>query len=400
MTRVSALKSIGLSTIIFGALVLLTASTGCGSIGDSLFGDGDDNSGGDPNANNSSGGFTNGTSGGSNNGTSGAVGNVGQVTPTSACASAHGGAVLSPISLVFMIDRSGSMQGENGGTQNLAVRWNPVKSGLSTFFADPASSNVSASLSFFPIGGGQSPDCNFQHYMAPTVALTQLPNGAAFSNAFAQGPDGMTPTFAALKGAIETAKTIKAGGKNAAVVLATDGEPRGCEKEGNTITNIEKVAADGLAEGIKTYVIGVGPSTGNLNSFASNGGTKQAIMIPTNNTAQVSADLIAAIGNIATTLLGCNFGLPAAPAGQTLDVNAVNVNYTAPNGTATTLAYSQDCSNPQGWHYDNTAAPKEIILCTNSCNTAQAELGAKLDIIFGCATQVPPGGTDPNGNVH
>ena len=155
----------------------------------------------------------------------------------------------------------------------------------------------------------------------------------------------------------------------------------------------------GVADGIKTYIIGVGPNTGNLNGFASKGGTASAIMIPTNNAAQVSADLLKAIGQIASSLLGCNYTLPAPPAGQTLNVNAVNVNYTPAGGTAKTLAYSADCSNKDGWHYDSTTSPKEVILCTNSCATAKAEAGAKLDIIFGCATAVPPGQADPNGNV-
>ena len=123
-------------------------------------------------------------------------------------------------------------------------------------------------------------------------------------------------------------------------------------------------------------------------------------MIPTNDTAQVSEDLIKAIGQIKSSLLGCNYGLPTPPTGQTLDVNAVNVNYTAPNAALTTLAYSPDCANANGWHYDSTSAPKEVVLCGGSCNTAKAQVGAKLDIVFGCATAVPPGGVDPNGNVR
>lgn len=394
-----------MKSVLASILVGVVAFVGCGSES------GDDGS----NGGTSNGGIGfddgkngDGTSGG--NGSNGGVGTVENVDPNSACASAHDGAVLAPISLVFMIDRSTSM--ERDGRQNTAnLRWNPVKNGLSTFFNDPNSANVSASLAFFPVnnpGGGGGGDqnrtnCNVSAYQNAVVPMTQLPNGAAFSSAFDQGPDGFTPTVPALEGAIETAKAVKATGKNVAVVLATDGEPNSCPANlGNTaayVNAVNEVAAKGLAAGIKTYVIGVGPSTGNLNSFAEKGGTGQAIMIPTNNAAQVSADLIKAIGQIASSLLGCNYGLPAPPAGQTLDVNKVNVNYTPAGGVATTLAYSHDCSNPNGWHYDDVNAPKEIILCNASCETAKAAVGAKLDIIFGCTTAVPPGGTDPNGNV-
>jgi hypothetical protein len=192
---------------------------------------------------------------------------------------------------------------------------------------------------------------------------------------------------------------VKDTGKNVAVVLATDGQPDGCDA-GNDINGVKEVAADGLNDGIKTYVIGVGPSTGNLDGMAQSGGTGNAIMIPTNDAAQVSADLIAAIGQIANSMLGCNFSLPAPPSGQTLDVNAVNVNYTPPGGPSKTLAYSGDCSNPNGWHYDSTTAPKEIILCSAACDVAQATRGARLDIIFGCATEVPEGSMDPSGNIR
>ncbi|HVJ95063.1 MAG TPA: vWA domain-containing protein [Labilithrix sp.] len=389
-----------LSSMMVGAALF----AGCGLSGDSTFADGTLPGGG----NGPGGGFgesdgdgdgdgDGGGAGGNGNGSSGGVGEVGNVDPNSACATASDGAVLQPISLVFMIDRSRSMV-QSGAR---ATRWDPVRSGLQTFFADPKSSTVSASLSFFPIlpnmAGGR---CQSTTYETPVVEMTQLPNLGAFSNAFKQEPDGTTPTRPALKGALFQAKAEKETGKNVAVVLATDGQPNGCSAEVDDIESVKDVAADGLKDGIRTYVIGVGPSTGNLDGMAQSGGTGKAILIPTNNAAQVSADLIAAVGQIASSLLGCNFGLPAPPAGQTLDVNAVNVNYTPPGGASKTLAYSADCSNPNGWHYDSTTAPKEIILCNAACEVAQAQLGAKLDIIFGCATEVPEGGMDPSGNVR
>lgn len=391
-------------TTVLGASSLFLATAffaGCGTDGDSTFKNGNGGAGGDPSSTGNTfgtptgnGDGTNGSSGG-NSSSVGNAGNVGNVDPTAACATSNAGTALPPISLVFMIDRSGSMQ-KDGNTTTVDVRWNPVKGGLTSFFTDPASSNISASIAFFPIGG-DNPSCTSADYRTPVVGMTQLPNATAFANAFNTGPAGKTPTEPALQGALDNARAVKAQGKNVAVVLATDGEPNGCSSDS---AGVQAIAAAGLTDGIKTYVIGVGPSTGNLNDFANKGGTGSAIMIPTNNTAQVSSDLIKAIGSIASSLLGCNYPLPAPPAGQTLDVNAVNVNYTPAGGKETTLAYSADCANADGWHYDSTTAPKEVILCKNSCDTAQAAVGAKLDIIFGCATAVPDGGTDPNGNVH
>ena len=394
MSRFGSLKMLfGASSMMMGAVIF----AGCGSSSDSTFPDGTESAGNGINDGKSFGdGTENGNGTGNGNGNGSGAGNVGNVDPNSACATASDGAVLQPISLVFMIDRSGSMRRE-GGQSTANVRWNPVKNGLTTFFGDPASSNVSASLAFFPIRNNDQSVCSSAQYQNAVVPMTKLPNAAAFSSAFDTGPDGGTPTEPALRGAIDAAKVVKAGGKNVAVVLATDGAPNDCNSDR---AGVEQIAASGLADGIKTFVIGVGPNTGPLNSFAEKGGTGTAIMIPTNDAAQVSADLLKAIGQIASSLLGCNYGLPAPPDGQTLDVNAVNVNYTPPGAGSKTLPYSADCSNPEGWKYDNVAAPKEVILCANACNTAKSQVGAKLDIIFGCATAVPPGGVDPSGNVR
>lgn len=394
MLRIGSLKvSLSASSIVAAILF-----AGCGSSDGSEFTDkpsGETNS----NSSNSSGfgstGDGDGTGDGNGDNTS-TPGNVGNVDPNSACATASDGAELQPINLVFMIDRSGSMKSENGKS-TINVRWNPVKDGLTAFFGDPASKKISASLAFFPINDNKDNTvCDATAYQSAVVPMTQLPNAAAFSSAFDKGPNGYTPTVPALQGALDAARAVKAEGKNVAVVLATDGAPKGCS---SNATGVQTVAAAGVDDGIKTYVIGVGPNTGNLDNFANSGGTGSAIMIPTNNAAQVSADLLDAIGQIASSLLGCNYTLPAPPEGQTLNVNAVNVNYTPPDGAAKTLAYSADCSNKDGWHYDSTTAPKEIVLCANACSTAKAEAGAKLDIIFGCATAVPPGQTDPSGNV-
>lgn len=364
---------------------------GCGSTDNSEFGEGGSAATGGTSSSGQLGSS-------SSSGSSGApqdpnsVGNVGNVSPTDACATSNAGTALEPISLVFMIDRSGSM-GDSQQQQNLAVRWTPVKDGLTTFFGDPASTNLEASLAFFPIISGKNSVCTSSSYQSPVVAMTALPNAAPFSSAFSNtGPNGGTPTQPALQGALDYAATVKAGGKKVAVVLATDGEPNDCSSSASGVANI---AATGVNAGIKTYVIGVGPNTGNLDTIAAGGGTTKAIMIPTNNPSQVSSDLIKAVGNIASSLLGCDYPLPTPPAGQTLDVNKVNVNFTAPNAPTKTLAYSADCSNADGWHYDSTTAPTKITLCTNACNTAQNTPGAKLDVIFGCQIAAPPGETLP-----
>ncbi len=368
----------------------------CGSSGDDSVFKGGTSGGASGTSGGASGGFgtsggASGTSGGASGGTSGGAGTVGNVDPSSACATSSAGADLDPVSLVFMIDRSGSM---GGGAAS--VRWNPVVAGLEAFYADAGSKNIESSLAFFPINDKDGKSvCTSASYQTQAVAMSPLPDDTSFRNAFkATGPGGGTPTSPALTGAIEYAKTIKAAGKKVAIVLATDGQPNDCS---STVSGVANVAASGVTAGIKTYVVGVGPDTGNLDQIATGGGTSKAIMIPTSDPAQVSTDLRKAVGVIAASLLGCQYNLPAPPSGQSLDVNSVNVNYTPGAGTLSTLKYSADCSNAGGWHYDNPAAPTKIVMCPSICDTLTKDTsGGKVSIVFGCKTAGAEGGV-PGG---
>jgi hypothetical protein len=229
--------------------------------------------------------------------------------------------------------------------------------------------------------------------------MTALPDATDFSAALdATSPGQGTPTLPAENGAISYAQSVQAtlkAGEKVAIVLATDGDPNDCS---STAANVGAAAA-AVASTIPTYVIGVGPDTTNLDTIATGGGTSKAIMIATNNTAQVSADLRAAIGKIKAEQLGCEYTLPPPPAGKTLDVNAVNVDYTPAGGATQTLTYSASCSNANGWHYDSVTSPTKIIMCANSCAVLKADTGGKVDIIFGCAIAAPPGSTLPGGGV-
>lgn len=374
-----------------GAIGLVVVA-GCGSSGDgSTFGSsgssGDSSLAGGPGSIGSSGG-ADGTGADGGHG-AGAVGNV---TPGSACANSSSGLASLPAYLVFMYDRSISMGDSVGGGQ---TKWTACKAGLDAFFSDPASASIHASLTFFGVDSqASSADCRASSYVTPAVAMTSLPSASFGTQIGATGPTTDTPTLAALQGALQYAQTVKSGltdGGKVAVVLVTDGNPHGCS--GNTVAAV-KAAAAASAATIPTYVIGIGKSLTNLNDIAAGGGTT-AIMIDTATPAQVTADIQSAIAQIKAAQLGCDYSLPPPPAGQTLDVNAVNVDYTPGGGTMKTLAYSADCSDANGWHYDNPASPAKIITCPSICSTLQADRGGKVDIIFGCTTSVPPGGTLP-----
>jgi uncharacterized protein YegL len=393
MARRATLSSTSLC--IAGVLVAV-AAVACGSSSDSTFGDPNGGTG-DPNG--TSGGNTafggtsgavGGTSGGTSgtSGTSGGVGAVKPVSATDACASSNAGVDALPIYLVFMVDKSGSM-----GGSAMSVKWTPAVAALKDFFADPTSANIHASLAFFK----SNDECNVNSYATPAVAMQALPDATAFATALnANSPSGGTPTLPAEQGALQYAGTVAAGlkaGEKVAVVLVTDGDPNDCN---SSSTNVAAAAAT-VAATIKTYVIGVGTEVSKLDEIATGGGTAPHIQVNTTSAATTSADLRTAIGKIKAAQLSCDYTLPPPPTGKTIDVNAVNVNYTT-GGATTTLGYSADCSNAGGWHYDSTTAPTKIIMCPTVCKTLQNDTsGGKVDIVFGCSTAVTGGGPPPGG---
>lgn len=88
------------------------------------------------------------------------------------------------------------------------------------------------------------------------------------------------------------------------------------------------------------------------------------------------------------TRVACELTIPAAPTGEKLDPNRVNVTYTpGGGGMATTVPKdeSADClAGANGWQFN--ADKTKILLCGDACKKVQADLGAKVDVQFGCAT--------------
>jgi hypothetical protein len=366
---------------VFGAIALLVA---CGGSSGSVFGDGNNSSGS-----------------GNNNGSSGDQGSFSTdpVGTNAACVTSLKSASLPPVNLVLMYDKSGSMgDPAEGGDPN--QKWIPVNTGMKAFFSDPASAGYNASLQFFPAPGDVTATCGAA-YATPLVPLTSLGTPAALISALdAAKPQGGTPTLPALQGAITyaTATAKSNPDEKTVVVLITDGEPgmmvngtfqAGCSN--NDISHIAATAqtANAAAPPIPTYVIGVGSSfdVTNLNQIAAAGGTKQAFIVSVSDPTQTKTQLQQAFDAIRSQVkVGCDFGLPAPPAGQQLDKNRVNVGFTAGGGQETPLVYSADCSAPNGWHYDDINNPTKIELCASTCSTVQADHNGKLTIAFGCIT--------------
>ncbi|MBK9263629.1 MAG: VWA domain-containing protein [Polyangiaceae bacterium] len=293
-----------------------------------------------------------------------------------ACATTKAESRRIPVDIVFLIDRSGSMGG---------AKWEGTKSALNTFFNDPASAGISAGMVYFP---AQKPDvCNPASYSTLDVPISVLPaNAFELTNSIPFYPLGSsTPTWPALKGTLAAATAYQDShpGHKVIVVLATDGDPTGCQP-----LEIDLIAALATSarnyNGVRTYVIGVAGSTiANLDKIAEAGGTTKAYDI----TKDIS-EFAATIAEIRKETLACDFELPAPPDGMELVPDIVNFTYT-PNGMGEPKIVPRaddlaDCKDLPGWYYDSNLAPTKLILCPASCATVQADVNAKVEVLFGC----------------
>jgi len=258
--------------------------------------------------------------------------------------------------------------------------------------------------------------CDVPDYSGLAVPFAALPGAATAVNAALAEriPNSLTPTHAALQGAVAAAKAQQTARPEAvvAVVLSTDGIPNTringtsrCTDDPPTIAAVAAAARNGTPS-IKTFVIGVlspqdntANATQTLNSIAASGGTTSASIIGASATTQ--ADFIAALQKIRAQSLPCELALPVPKVG-TPDYNKVNVVYTDPvtkaQSTIQFVGGAAQCNaTTGGWYYDvdhkTGAKPTKVILCPATCATVQKGLGT-VDIVQGCETK-----TDPPANV-
>jgi hypothetical protein len=318
-----------------------------------------------------------------------------------------------PVDMYFLVDSSASMSEKVMG----GSKWDVVSQALIGFLGDPRNEGTGVGIGYFPTGVGATctagqPDCVcipiinlclpqtggscvVADYATPSVPLA-LPSivASVISNITAHTIAGGTPTRPAVEGALQYLDgwAEQHPDRKAVLVLATDGDPLGCDA--NTPQDIAALAAAALAGpyGIKTFVIGVGRSLQTLNLVAQAGGTDQAFLVDTGgDVAQQFADALDQIRGVASP---CDFSIPT-DAGPHMAVNPakINVSYTPTGSSDATLVQQTfngdpaNCGSNGGWYYDNPAAPTTIKLCDATCSSLS---GGSIQVEFGCDTIVQP----------
>jgi hypothetical protein len=318
-----------------------------------------------------------------------------------------------PVDMYFLVDSSGSMdQPVAGGS-----KWDVISSALIGFLEDPRSVGTGAGIGYFPVETGSCSSgqsgcicipiinlcfateggaCEASDYATPAVELAVPAQTATIvSNINDHEIGGGTPTRPALEGALGYLNqwASQHPERKSVLVLATDGDPEGCET--NTPQDAADVAASALSgpNAIRTFVIGVGSSLGSLNLVAQAGGTDRAFLVDTGG--DVAKEFADALDEIRGAAASCDFSIPAASSNaEPIDPSKVNVSY-LPNGTTkptrvpqTALGDPANCNGSGGWYYDDPAAPTAIKLCEATC---QALSTGTIQVEFGCDTiQQPP----------
>jgi hypothetical protein len=309
------------------------------------------------------------------------------------CSSASATAKPLPVDILVLLDRSGSMilsvpgtAGDGGFT--FLSRWDSMRMALANFVMSPDAAGLSVGLAFFPTTGLD--ECSVADYAKPTVPIGALPGvGPAFVAAMnATFPDGGTPTLPAMQGAIEYARQREMMlGRRTAIALATDGEPNECNSTVQTVSDAASMAA---ADGIYTFVIGVGSSMASFSAIALAGGTKTAYNVEN----ATPAELAMAFKGIQmqAARLACTFMVPPPPPGEMLDPFRVNVTFTPSANPTQAFGISivpgrNDCGPMGGWYVDDLTNPTKLTLCDASCQKVNSAGEGSLSLLFGCVAK-------------
>lgn len=348
-------------------------------------------------------------SGGGNTGGSGAGNGV-----ETCAAEKHEGERV-PANLLFVIDRSGSMdcylppnqssaECENGveppGIPITAPsKWTATKEALSgALDALVAQGDVRAGVSMFPRDkkeGDVKLECHVESQPnSPIEDLTEDYKDSLWSLVETFDPWGETPLAGATILGYKHLHDEFTGDGRKFLVLITDGF-ESCALETSYPEDLKNHYVPGaLSVGIQTFVIGVPGSEGgreDLSRIAYEGGTASSATCNdaagdadvchfdlTDSSTDLTTDLEAALGEIRNSLISCELKLPEAE-GAAVDASQVIV---LVNDEHALEDNSGPCENGvDGWQYN--AARDGIVLCGSACEGA-SEPDATVVIGLGC----------------
>jgi Mg-chelatase subunit ChlD len=348
------------------------------------------------------------------------------------CAASTQVAELTTANLLFVIDKSGSMEcNPPNGDADLAARcatfpqkedpnerskWEVTHAALvNALDTLSMQSNVRAGLMLFPVPERAPASVSRSEESCYVDGLAEVEIGGLGARnraALDEVLDGVTPggetplVGATILGYKYLSEALLAGSVtgNNFVVLLTDGAET-CAR--NLLTElVERDVPTARQWNIRTFVIGAPGSEqarSLLSEIAYQGGTAASAgcshgssradrgdcHFDMTESADLATDLNAALQEISRTkILSCEYDVPENPDGTGVDLNKVNVTFTPGEGRRERISKddSDDCSAVDGWQYN--ADYTKIELCGEICDRVQADPEGKVSIELGCPTVV------------
>ena len=329
------------------------------------------------------------------------------------CAEGKAFGQIAPANILFVIDRSGSMNCNAPPIQTSTAcellgapkdpskptKWQIVANALKNAVAKlPAS--TSAGIVYF----ASDDKCGVSS--TPAVALAKMDANqiaAMKASIGAVVPKSKTPIVGGLTlGYKHLYEDVNIVG-NEFVVLLTDGaETCAPQLQEDLVTKTVKLAA---SVKIRTFVIGVPgsePARSLLSRIAFEGGTAsdpackhEALPIDVGNchfdltdpNVDLATELTKALAALSGAALTCEFPVPLPEPGVDADPDKVNVSFKT--GMMTTVDFLKDnkaCAMANGWQY--SADKTKIILCGAACDKVKADVAGSIVITLGCEDSV------------
>jgi hypothetical protein len=272
--------------------------------------------------------------------------------------------------ILILLDRSASMiwsltSDSNcaAGATNCSSRAAAVVPAVDAIVAD--NPDIHWGLELFPTPGATT--CGVSS--TPQVGISADSASAIKSQLASFTTSLSTPTASVINAATAYLKKVN-DANNRAILLATDGLPNCPSGQNWTIddmTGASNAATAAKKAGFPVYVIGIGPSVGNLNSLAQVGGTGS--YYPATSTTELDSAL-KSIAKVVT--LTCTFKANTIPPDKDLATVYID-NRLVP----------QDDSN--GWMFDPADATYSTVVLTGTyCQSMLAGLTSQVQIVFGC----------------
>jgi hypothetical protein len=348
------------------------------------------------------------------------------------CAESTQEAELTPANLLFVIDKSGSMNcnpPEGDAALNarcaafpikedasLPSKWEVTRDALANALDSlSAQTNVRAGLMLFPVPERADADasprrksCWVDGIADPEIGALDATGRDALGEALdAVNPEGETPIVGAtILGYRYLSEAIRAGDieGNHFVVLLTDGAET-CET-GQLGDLVARDVPNARGWNIRTFVIGAPGSEqarSLLSEIAWEGGTASSsgcshgsaradegdCHFDMTESSDLAADLEAALQAISRTkVLSCEYAVPENPTGGGVNLDEVNVTFTPGGGRPERILKddSDECDAVDGWQYSPDLT--RIILCGDVCDRVQADAEGRVNIELGCPTIV------------